>query len=345
MQEIDTRETAPRPTVGSPTRWVTRRRLRVDWFDRWHGDLDAALAMLPEMPMCPHELYRDLVTNPGPVEKRTALVTSGSEPVAIVGVRCDGQRWTPVTTWIVPGSLFPVREGMLVPALTALDVPLFVSWWRQSSAPPENDRFTRLECVETRRLSVQGDYEAFWKESSLWRKVAAARRKCSSLSVAVNEPGAAEWTLVNWGRKWAPEGFDEVPDVRDRLVVARYWEQRGRHFAISLLDGDKPAGAAVVFVHDDHVIGLAYYRDPEYEKLSIGTRLLDAVHQWAASAGYAAVDMGGGDRYKERWAPVDGRRWQFVVAPRRSLVSRARAAAWRRLRSAVGHILPSKSAA
>ncbi|HEX7081826.1 MAG TPA: GNAT family N-acetyltransferase [Gammaproteobacteria bacterium] len=322
----------------------TLRRLRIDWFDRWHPDLDAALATLPEMPMCPHELYRDLVTNRGPVEKRAALVTSGGDPVAVVGVRRDGQRWTPVTTWIVPGSLFPVRDGMLVPVLTAFDVPLFVVWWRQSEAPPESDRFTRLEGVETRRLSVQGNYEAFWKETRLWRRIADARRKCQSLTVAVNVPGAAEWTLMNWGRKWAPEGFDEVPDMRDRLVVARYWEPRGRHFALSLLDGDKPAGAAVMFVHGDHVIGLAYHREPAYEKYSIGTRLIDAVHQWAASEGYEAVDVGGGDRYKEQWAPVGGMRWQFVVAPKRSLVSRARSAAWRRLRKAVGHVLPAKTA-
>src|SRR5690606_24957264 len=74
MHEIDTRGAAPRPTPGKPGRWGALPRLRVDWFDRWHPDLDAALATLPEMPMCPHELYRDLVTNRGPVEKRAALV-------------------------------------------------------------------------------------------------------------------------------------------------------------------------------------------------------------------------------------------------------------------------------
>lgn len=339
MQGTDTRETEPQPIAGHASRWLNRRRLRVDWFDSWHDDLDAALATLPEMPMCPHELYRELATNPAPVEKRTALVTLGGDPLAVVGVRREGQRWTPVTTWIVPGSLFPVRDGMLVPALTALDVPLFVSWWRQAVEPPTSDRFKRLECVETRRLSLRGDYEAFWKETRLWGRIKEARRRCRSFTVAVNEPGAAEWALVNWGRKWAPEGFDEVLDVRDRLVIARYWEPRGRHFTISLHDGDKAVGAAVQLVHDDHVIGIAYHREPEYEKHSIGTRLLDAVHQWAASAGYAALDMGGGQQYKEQWAPVGGKRWQFVVTPRRSLASRASSAVLRRLRRAIG-LLP-----
>jgi hypothetical protein len=307
-------------------------RLRVRWFDRWHDDLDAALQQLPEMETCPHELYREILQTSGPVPKRTALVTHQDSPVAVVGVRRDGARWTPVTSWIVPGVLFPVRPGYLVPVLTQMDVPLFIAWWRQQSEPPANPRFTQMNRVATRRLSLTGDYEAHWKATGLIKDIRVGRRKCAHLAVVVNAPGAIEWTIENWGRKWAAgHGTDEVPEMRDRLVVARYWVPRGRQFIVSLMEGERFAASAAVFVHDRHIIGQANYRDPAYDKLSIGARLFDAIHEWGGRAGFEKHDFGGGHDYKARWAPEEGARWDFVIEPVRSGVRERARAAWQRL--------------
>lgn len=51
--------------------------LKVKWFTSWHPLLDEALAVLPEMETCPHELSAALMRNPSPTAKRMALVMEG----------------------------------------------------------------------------------------------------------------------------------------------------------------------------------------------------------------------------------------------------------------------------
>jgi hypothetical protein len=41
-----------------------RRPLTVRWFNNWRPELDAALADLPDMPSCPHDLFRVLMQAP-----------------------------------------------------------------------------------------------------------------------------------------------------------------------------------------------------------------------------------------------------------------------------------------
>ncbi len=97
--------------------------LRVKWFDSWHPVLDEALASLPETSACPHELYRQLVQNPGSMRKRTALITERGQPAAVVGLRQRGRHsWEPVTQWIIPGAIFPAKPGYWIPALEALGI-------------------------------------------------------------------------------------------------------------------------------------------------------------------------------------------------------------------------------
>jgi hypothetical protein len=307
-------------------------RLKVRWFQEWHADLDAALAALPSMETCPHDLYRELMLTRGPVEKRIGLILQRDEPIAVVGLRRDGTHWAPVTNWVVPGALFPVADGRVVDALTHVGLPLFVAWWRHPGPPPESSQFEGLESIPTRKLTCTGDFEDYWRSSGLLRDIRRARKKCERLAVVVNAPGAADWTLTNWGRRWAPSGQAEVPDTCDRRAVARYWEPRGRQYTISLLDGDTFAASAVVFAHGREIVGQANYREPAYDKLGVGARILDATHQWAVGEGIEKHDFGGGHDYKSNWAPHDGERWQFRVPGQRSAWD-AVGALWNRARS------------
>ena len=293
-----------------------RERLRVHWFDDWHDDLDAALGHLPEMDTCPTPLYRELILRRSTVEKRTALVTRGGDPVAVVGLRRDADHWVPVTSWVVPGVVFPVVENQLVPVLMALREPVIVTWWRQPEPPPTHDRIEVLETVATRRIECRGDHETHWVKSKLMKSVRRARRRCEHMNVEVNRPGAAEWTIRNWGRRWAPPGMEILPDTADRVAVAEYWEPRGRHFVISLVDGDRIIASAIVFAHGNHVVGMAFHRESSFDHLQVSTRLIDAVHQWASETGFEKLDIGGGHDYKRRWAPEEGEHHQFMVSTR-----------------------------
>jgi len=314
-----------------------RERFRVHWFDEWHDDLDAALGHLPEMDTCPTPLYKELILTLSTAEKRTALVTRGGDPVAVVGLRKSDGHWVPVTSWIVPGVVFPVIEDQLIPVLIALQEPVVVAWWRQREPPPPHNRLEILDTASTRRLTCTGDYEAYWRKTKLLKEIRRARRRCHHLTVEVNRPGAAEWTILEWGRAWAPPGAELLPDTGDRVVVARYWEPRGRHFTVSLVDGDRIAASGVVFAHGSHIVGMANCRDSTFDHLGVGNRLLDAVHQWALESGFEKQDFGGGHDYKKRWAPEEGLRYQFTAATRLGLLKKA-------LRHPVKRIAASKVA-
>ncbi|HWO93739.1 MAG TPA: hypothetical protein VNL92_03155, partial [Dehalococcoidia bacterium] len=110
----------------SPTNESPDRRLRVRWFDAWHPELDKALATLPEMPTCPHELFRMLMQNPIGARKQTALVTEDGRPVAVVGLRRKHRHWEPVPQDPSPRAVAPAAPGFLVPALRALDRDIWV---------------------------------------------------------------------------------------------------------------------------------------------------------------------------------------------------------------------------
>jgi len=321
------------------------RRLRANWFAHWHPDLDAALGLLPATSLCPHDLYRELCTARGPLRKRIAMVTERDLPVAVIGLRRDPKRWAPVTTWMIPGAVFPVEDRDLVRALVALgpmDAPLYVGWWRRGTPPPASYRLN-VEAVPTFRLDCTGDYEAYWCQSGLMSDVKRARKRCARLSLEFNRPGAAEWTIKNWGRKWAQDGTKELAETGDKLIVARYWEARGRHITASLLDGDKLIASDTSLVHQGDVVGLTHYREPGYEKLGAGNRLLDAVTQWAAAGGLRKHDFGGGFAYKSRWAPEDGVRWHFTLNPGLIDLSAIRALGRLQVRRLIDRVVPPGS--
>lgn len=312
-------------------------KLRVDWFDRWHSDLDAALSALPELETCPNELYRELATRPIASRKRIALVTRHDQPIAVIGLRWEEPVWTPVTTWIVPGALFPVRPGMVLPALAALRCRVSTAWWRQAEPPPDSALLNVFALTPTRILTCGEGFEEYWRESGLATDLKRAKKKCASFRLELNHPGAAEWVIRMAAQRWAASGSEELRST-DKLSAARYWAPRGRLFSHSLLDGDRIVAADVSFAHRRVLVGLVNYRDPEYHRYSVGTRLLEIVHRWAADSGFEQQDFGGGFAYKERWAPAVGSHCQFVLRPSPLDLPRVAEAMGRRLRIVIAKI-------
>lgn len=307
----------------------------VHWHDGWYPSLDEALSVLPSPDLCPPELLRELF-EVCPVPKRVARLDLAGEPLAVVPLKYTSGIWRPITTWVLPGTLFPARAGQEIRALAALQMPIFVGWWRQSVPPPADQAIVHHREIPAYRLACAEEDEPYWRQSGLLNKVRRARKRCATLRVEVNRPGATAWTIENWGRQWATEGQDCVPDTPERLAVARWWEPRGRHVCVSLLDGDEIAASATVFVQNRDVIGLCVYRRREYDRLLVGTRLFDAVHQWALGNGMALIDFGSDHDYKKDWAPQAGTKSELIVDAPPSFAARAVRAVRAQLRASAG---------
>lgn len=303
---------------------MKRAGLRVAWFDSWVGELDDALSELPETPVRPHELYRQLATSASADRKRTALVTEGGCPVAVVALRRPraSLTWKPVTGWIVPGLPFPVRPGYLGPVLDSLGRNLSIPWWRIESTPPDGMLPQRYVAGPRYVLRLEPGYEQYWRQSSQWDRVKKDRRRCRGLALSVNHPLATEWTITNWERSYRPMPDRPFVDLDDRLAAARFLQERGLHLSFCLLDDGWPVAGNTVLVDGNDLVGQYTYRDPAYAPRGVGTRLLDLVVEWALEQGFRSLDLGGGHDYKRRWAPPRGEEGELVLSTSTAQVAR-----------------------
>lgn len=289
-------------------------RLEVAWFPAWEPALDDALQALPPLPQCPPDLYRELCVRPAAGGRRVALVTHRGAPVAVAGLRRTGPRsWEPVTGWIVPGLVVPARPEHLMPALEALGLDLWLGWWRMAAPPPLGAGARHRESYSAHRAHLSDDYEQHWRRSKLMRSVQNVRNRCRGLRVAINEPGAAEWVVRGWGDRWSVA----EDALADRMLVTAHLQRLGRHFTLSLHDGETIVGGLTQTVHGNDLVAGVVHRDPAYERYGIGTRLIDAVFAFAREAGFDTLDIGGGHDYKARWAPPEGETWLVNVCPAR----------------------------
>ena len=320
-----------------------RHRFKVQWFDCWKEELDKALYALPEMEGCPHKLYRLLLQNRVQGRKRIALVSELGTPVALAGLkyRARTRDWVPVTHYLLPAAVFPVREGSLIPVLEAFGLDIWISWWGFEGTPP-GDRLRELERTPTYKLALAGNFEQFWRGANDQMKdVRRARNKCKGFRLEVNLQGSTEWTLQNWHKKW--HGGDSPCDsnLDDRLLVARYLEDQGRYYTLTLLDGEIVTAGISLVSHRKEVIGLYSYRKPEYDRNWVGQRLLDLSFHWAAESGFEKLDLGGDYAdHKARWAPEDGEKYALRVCPSRIFIAKDIAT---RIRSIGQSIMGGKS--
>jgi GNAT superfamily N-acetyltransferase len=294
--------------------------LHTKWFDGWHPKLDDALQELPEMESCPHELFKLLIVDPDSVPKKTVLFTEKDEPVAIASLHRVGRQSYELSTWMIPGALFPVKPGYLISALEALHRDVVITWHRMDDPPPSSPLIRYMQSTSLHVIRFSNDYESYWRENEYFKTIRNKRNRCKDFDMTVNSPGAMEWTIRNAAEKWRhdPTTIMRVLDdqtVSDGITFAKYWEEHGRHFTLLMHDRGKPIGGATMFVHRNCAIGGLIYRDPEYEHYGIGVRLIDLCISFAAEAGFDALDLGGSAGYKTHWAPQNEESFVFGLCP------------------------------
>jgi hypothetical protein len=289
---------------------ASNSRLRSQVLPARHPDIEAALQILPAATHCPRELYRELLDRDSP-ERRVVVISDRHEPQAVIGLRRRKWSWEPITNWIVPGYLFPVQSGQLGQALRTIREPLFVSWWRQPQPPPTELAIRGLKRVATHGTRLDVDLDAMWGELKLSRSLRKARERTQGFELEVNAPGASEWVIRSWLRRWQGSSVGETPELLDRLAVAHHLERLGLHFTLTLRDGDRWVAGNTNVVHGRDFVCQTSWRDLSYAKHGLGVRLEELTFRWAQQAGFAFYDLGGGHDYKRHWAPATGERWQF----------------------------------
>jgi len=290
--------------------------LKVDWFDAWHPALDDALREIPELEACSHELYRLLIQNPGPVRKRIALITEQGAPVAVACLRQKSRfLWEPILQWIIPGEPFPSKPGYLLRVIDALNLEVWVAWWRVEKEPGTSPLMRYIEATPTYRMRCSDDFEEYWRETGHFKTIRRIRNRCAELKLVVNTPGSAEWTIRNCEEKWREKDSPSDPGLADKILAANFMENQKQYYTFVLMDGETMAGGATMLVHQKDLVAGVMYREPEYHKQGVGDRLIDICFSFAKENGFEFVDIGGGHEYKKQWAPLGGERWWFNICP------------------------------
>jgi hypothetical protein len=299
---------------------LANHEFKIKFYDDWQPELDEALQSLPETDIFPHELFRMLMRMAEPKKRRIFLVTERGVPIALVGLRNRSGYWEPVTQWIVPGVLFPVKEDYIARVLTrvlpSLGLEIRVAWWRWETPPPQNGVIKGVHSNPTHRMRLSEDFENYWQKSKNFGKnIRVYRKRCKDFFLKVNLPGATEWTIRKAEAKWRPQGIIATPDLAERLLVTEYLEKKGLHYTLSLHDHDTPVAGAAFILHRHDVVGHTIFRDPNYNWHGAMTHLINLSFHWAREMGFEKIDIGGSFDYKEKWAPEDGEKWEFEICP------------------------------
>jgi len=292
---------------------ASRPGLRYEWFDQWHPKIDEALKELPEMETCPHDLLRSLIQDNGAHQKRVVVISENDAPVALAALRKRAFRhFELITNWIVPQAIIPAQAGAFVRALASLSVSVEVAGWRWKFRPEPSELIKRLEYYPTYGMKCSEHFEKYWRKSGQWTTVKRCRNLCRDFTFAVNPPDGAEWIIKNWGDDWGgiPQG-----EIADRLIAARYLEQRGRHYSFLLYDKDKPIAGHTFLIDREDLVWQVTHRDKTYDRHGVGTRLMDLAFQWAAENGLQEIDLGGTHGNKARWAPQNGEKFVMNICP------------------------------
>jgi hypothetical protein len=205
---------------------------------------------------------------------------------------------------------------MLFPALAALGVDVWTGGWEDApdgSLPNVRSAFS----LPVYKIDCGKGADVHWRQSGNTRAVQIGRNRTKGFTLEVDARGATEWVVGNWGRQWQHHPSQETTCLEDQLIAARYFQPRGLLHAFRLLHEDEPVAGYIGAVYRKELVLVCGYREAEYERRSVGIRLFDLIIDWAAAAGFAKVDIGGGHAYKAKWAPEDGQRWYFNICPTR----------------------------
>jgi hypothetical protein len=256
-----------------------------------------------------------LVKNPDYTQKQTALVMDRGEPVAVAAVRHHKTHFEPITQWLTPGLIFPVKPGYLPRVLDFLGVDLWVGWWRLGAAPTGMKKLRSSAQTNTYRFDLSQDVEAYWRKTGHFKSVRLYRNRCKGYDLGINLPGAREWTIRNWAAKWHHTSESPMIGLNDRLLVSEYLENAGRYFTFTLSDNDEFIAGATISIHKDDMVAGVNFRNLDYDKHGVGNFIIEHTFLWGADAGYKIFDLGGGHAYKAHWAPEEGQHWLINVSP------------------------------
>jgi Acetyltransferase (GNAT) domain len=284
---------------------------KVKWADHWGAEYDDALAALPEMPSCSHELFRKLALNPAEVAKRFALLTRGGEPIAIIGLRKRLDDWLFLTDGAIPWCLFPAIDGEHRAALAAVNTTIHCL----QRVDPSVYGFRYVMPFEIYRADLTKDFEGYWRETGYRKEIMTARRRTSDLSVRANVPSDFQWVIQSWMERWRDDPEQQVTIGPDALLAGHELLESGRMHVVALVDGERPVAGMTLYVHENDVVEQIYSWDQSLRKSRVGIRIRDAAFQWAATRGFRRYDLGGGSEYKWQWAPTDGQRYFAVFQP------------------------------
>lgn len=293
-----------------------RKRPRVYWFERWHPSLDDALHELPEGETCSHDLLKLLADNPSPARKRIALVTERDQPIGVVALRRRNWHWDLVTEGVAPAAFPPVAASREVDVLSALGLFVWVNEWERPVPQDRNVHFVQYEPIF--RASTRVDFDAYWRDHGNTNSIKKARKRCEALgsvSLEVDAPDAAVWTVERWEQAWAGDSWAETTAAPDIKAAARYLTESRQYHAFRLLIDEKPVAGLNTFVRGNALVMANSGRDPEFDRARPGVLLDELFFRWSANSPYERVDLGGGFDYKARWSDPDGVRARFSVAP------------------------------
>jgi len=294
---------------------------RIRWFKNWNGHLDRALSVLPETECCPHDLYRRLALNSSSSRKDFAVVEDEhGDPLGVVCLRRREALgdWAPLTHYTLPGLVFPVREGCLARVLSVLNRNVRLVCWRMGEFTDEVGGLRTREVKPTFSVDLKSDFQRFWHKQGHLKEVKKQRERCRDFSIAVNRDGMAEWVVRNWELKWREQPDVERIDLEDKLLAIDYLHRLEKNVTFTLHEPthDTPIVGFTFILQGRTLVGQYTYRAPGYEKLGIGTYVLDFAINWALEHGLEEVDLGGDyPEHKKRWGPPTGSKTSMHVCP------------------------------
>jgi hypothetical protein len=303
--------------------------MKLEVLRSWNAVADEAFERLPADPEWPGSLYRELAQIPrGSRDScRVVIAYQKSVPVGLIAFHREDCVFVPVTHWILPGIIGLGAPDVQDQILRRLPFPSIVAWWRmnpESILPGRAIR--RVSSQDTFGVSLKSDFEGFWKKTGCLRSIRRAERNGAELTFQVNAPGALEWIIRSSERKWRENPAVESPRIPNTLMALAWAERAGKHFSLTLSDGQNFVAGQSVLIHRNDVICGATYRDPRYDRAAPGHIVLARTFYWGRESGYDTVDLGGGFDYKHRWAPVLGTKSTVHISPTFSHVtSRCRA--------------------
>jgi hypothetical protein len=288
--------------------------LKVKWFSAWHPMLDEALAVLPEMETCPHELFGEIMRNPSPTAKRMGIVTDGGGPLGVVGLRRRRGCWEPAGQGVTPMAFVPCQPGAEYRVLAATRLALRVNYW-PGEVPRE--RWVRdVHPYAVYTMPTNRKLEEHWRTSHQWRVMRTARQRTAGMKFAVESGGTSLGQVVQlWARKWAAHPDQETLRAPDIALAGEYYQRHGAYITATLRkDGELTAGTTC-FLWKGTLITQTHWTSPQYRWHGSGTRVLELLYRWAQDRGLRCIDLGGGGGYKRDVGIPQGWRTNFQIVP------------------------------